>query len=668
MNEPIMIDQMLAAADEEVRLLGLKTLARDGAEARLDAVFRALGDVSWRVRKEAVDIFLSLPVTTQLAGEVIELLHSEDNAGLRNAAVEILVAQGRAAVPYLVEELHCSDHDVRKFVLDILGEIGDDSATAAMVATLADPDGNVRAAAAENLGKLRSAAAVPALLDALDGPDLLQRFTILEALGQIGVKVPSLRLLPLNQNRLLRKALFDCLGKIGDEDAIPILTAGLRDDMRNAREAAAMALSRLCPHFEARIRKTVAALGGTAEVMVLAELLDSHDPAVRQSAVRLIGWSGDVRLASRLLDLLDHEELRQEAAAGLVGFGPEAAKTLMTLWPEASQRMRAYMAYIFAETGCVAAIGLLQSALAASDSELRMTALQALGRLGGVEQLPTLAQLLNDEVSEVGEAAVQAICHLGERFREQAVAALAPQLVAEDPAVRMRIVQILSRLGGAGIEHYLAFALKDESALVRRAAVRACEGQSGESQIQSLMLALTDEDNEVRRLAAEALGASGNPQVMRPLELALRDEDIWVRSAAVRALGRVGRGDAVNVIEGALHDPVGLVVIAALETLEEVAGDRAATRMVELLGHDDEEVVSAALQLLSRSGQMDWIEGVAEGLLNHHHWEVRTAFARIFAEARGAACRGQLEERLLVEGEELVRQQLRDLLMWLQEL
>jgi HEAT repeat protein len=402
--------------------------------------------------------------------------------------------------------------------------------------------------------------------------------------------------------------------------------------------------------------------------MVLAELLDSHDPTVRQSAVRLIGWSGDVRLSSRLLELLDHDELRQEAAAGLIGFGPEAAKTLMALWPDASQRMRTYMAYIFAETGCVAALGLLESALTASDSELRMTALQALGRLGGVQQLPVLVPLLDDETPEVGEAAVQAICYLGERFREQAVAALAPQLVAEQPAVRMRVVQILSRLGGAGIEHYLAFALKDESALVRRAAVRACEGQSGESQIQSLMLALTDEDNEVRRLAAEALGSSANLQVLRPLELALRDEDIWVRSAAVRALGRVGRGDAVAVIEGALRDPVGLVIIAALETLAEIAPERAILRMVELLHHDDEEVVTVALKLLSASGSTDWIDGVVDSLLNHRHWEVRATFARIFAEARGRASCGKLEERLLVEGEELVRQQLRDLLVWLQEL
>jgi len=112
---------LLASPIEEERLQGLKALARIGLEQSMDAIYKCLSDESWRVRKEAVELFLSLPRASELASEVIELLHAEENAGLRNAAVEILVRLGRHSLPSLHEELSCSDHDVRKFVLDILG-------------------------------------------------------------------------------------------------------------------------------------------------------------------------------------------------------------------------------------------------------------------------------------------------------------------------------------------------------------------------------------------------------------------------------------------------------------------------------------------------------------------------------------------------------------------
>jgi HEAT repeat protein len=240
-------------------------------------------------------------------------------------------------------------------------------------------------------------------------------------------------------------------------------------------------------------------------------------------------------------------------------------------------------------------------------------------------------------------------------------------LEAEDPILRMRAVESLGRFGGAAIDRYLGFALKDESAHVRRAAVRACEGHLHEGQLQTLMLALTDEDVEVRRMTAEVLGRSGFPQVVRPLELALQDEDLWVRAAAVRALGRIDGGGTLSVIRDALSDPVGLVVIAAIETLFEVTPETAVPDAVGLLEHADEEVVNAALQLLARSNNDFWLDSSCERLLNHRHWEVRAAFARLLAEKRPEQGRKYLEARLLIEGEELVRQQLQELLLYLQE-
>ena len=60
----------------------------------------------------------------------------------------------------MLYEVITPDQDVRKLVLDILGEICNPSAVPVMLAALADPEPNVKAAAAEGLGKLRAVEAV----------------------------------------------------------------------------------------------------------------------------------------------------------------------------------------------------------------------------------------------------------------------------------------------------------------------------------------------------------------------------------------------------------------------------------------------------------------------------------------------------------------------------
>jgi HEAT repeat protein len=226
----------------------------------------------------------------------------------------------------------------------------------------------------------------------------------------------------------------------------------------------------------------------------------------------------------------------------------------------------------------------------------------------------------------------------------------------------MHVVTIFGQMTGHEVDGPLAFAMKDESPLVRRSAVRACELRSGETRLSTLMLALTDEDTEVRRLAAESLGSTGNRQAVPPLELALQDEDIWVRAAAVRSLGRLGGDEVFGPISRALHDPVGLVAIAALEALSGLDAVRACPAMVQSLRHADEEVVNVALNLLTASGQRDWVSAATESLLNHRHWEVRSTFVRALASLEGPACRQLLETRLLLEGEELVRQTIQSVL------
>lgn len=652
---------LLSSALEEERLQGVRALGGHGIEPHLRTLLASFGDDSWRVRKEACEMFLSWPGAAQFLGEIVELLHAHDNAGLRNAAVDVLTRMGGQSVSALLDELRCNDADVRKFVLDILGDIGDESALGAMIEALADSDQNVRNAAAENLGKLRAAPAIPALLASMATADLWFRFTILAAIAQIGAPVSVSDLLPYKEDPLLRKAVFDCFGKIGGSEVITILCDGLHDPMSNVRSAAALALMRIGRKQSSPVAEALQQCRQGAPREVLAELLQAGDPQVRLAAIQLLRWLGDPGAAPQLFSLLDDEAMRQPAAEALVALGPQAALIVLPRWTEASALERTYLAYLFGQTRLTTATDLLAEALEGPEPDLRMVAAQGLGQIGSVSTLPSLLMTLKDPVAEVREQAVSALIELGRKFPAEAIEGLTPLLQSEAMELRLSAVRILGKLDGPEVLTSLQLALKDEAAKVRSAAVQALSTPRLGCDLSAMRLALTDEDAEVRRLAVNALGSAPVEEGLGLLTLALQDDDLWVRAMVVRTLGQFGQ-PAVRLVELALGDPVGLVAIAALETLAEISFEQSYSKIVQALQHQDQEVVVAAMQLLGQGERRDWLALSAERLLNHPHWEVRCSFVRLLAELEGPAAREQLEARFLVEGEDLVLEQIRQAL------
>lgn len=654
----------LNSQDEEIRLQGLRDLAARGTNEGLDLVFKAFGDESWRVRKESIEIYMNMPIRHELIGEIVELLHAEENAGLRNAAVEILTRMGREAVPMLLDQARCPDHDVRKFIIDILGDIAEPEAVSVLIAGLEDEDSNVRAAAAENLGKLKTAEAVPSLLQAMQHPDLLLQFTILDALSRIAAPVPLSELLPYKDEKLLRKALVDCLGKAGDASAVSELVSALTDEMRNVREAAIMALLTINARYPEEVQKQLAGCEkGPAAEIVSGYLDDEYNDTLKRASLRILGWLGDVESVVPLLSLLGYESLQQEAMGALVDIGRVNPKALLDTWPGVAGEQRAYLAYALGESGCTDAAGLLKESLQDDNPQIVCMAAHALGMLSSVEALPDLVASLKNDSTEVQEAASQALTALGNRFPDETFRALQPTLSDADPVQRMFAVMVLRELDNPAVLDALGMAIKDSSAEVRRAAVKVFERYDVGDHISTLLLSLTDEDAEVRRTVVEILGNCGEEDAIDGLQLALQDEDIWVRSSAVRGLGRIAGERSLALIEQALTDPVGLVSIAALETLADIAGPESISQMISALEHTDEEVVTAAMNLLTQYAAGDWIHAHAERLINHPFWVVRAQIARSAAEVLGAKAKALLEKRLEVETEEVVKQQLADLLV-----
>ncbi len=179
-------------------------------------IFAAMGDESWLVRKEAVEIYVQSTPDHDSVQLLLELIRNEDNAGLRNSAAEAAIRLGSLTAPLLIKMMDDGDAALRKFIIDIMGGIGDSLFVPSLIRALNDPEANVASAAAERLGVLGDTDAAEHLMKALFlRDDLFFHFAVLGALRVLAKPIPIPgELLQLADNEILRKAVFDCVAAI----------------------------------------------------------------------------------------------------------------------------------------------------------------------------------------------------------------------------------------------------------------------------------------------------------------------------------------------------------------------------------------------------------------------------------------------------------------------
>ncbi len=114
---------------------------------------------------------------------------SSDDITIRNLAGDILIRIGSNAVPVLEEKIFQSNDADQKFLLDVLGLIGDPSVGNTTLKVLNESQyDNVILACIETLGNIRCAEAVPSLINFFNKSELYQP-SVIEALGKIGGSV-----------------------------------------------------------------------------------------------------------------------------------------------------------------------------------------------------------------------------------------------------------------------------------------------------------------------------------------------------------------------------------------------------------------------------------------------------------------------------------------------
>jgi HEAT repeat protein len=317
--------ESLRHGEEHVRR---RTVAELGASRRPEAIaplLVAVGDESWAVRQAAVEALAGFAPEALLPA-LEAALRDGDDAGSRNAAMEIYVRLGSPATGPLLALVSDPDAEVRLFSCVMLGSLKEKAAVPGLVAALSDPDVNVRHAAATSLGQIGSEAAVPRLVEALRGEPWLQ-YPALHALGEIGDARAAPAIVELLDDELLRAPALDALGRLAGRDALARIAPHLLDPDPALRNAAIRAVVEIEQRATASGESLDPELQKTLKreelVSHLIGMLGDEDAVNRRTAAVTLGWLREGRATAPLLERLGDAPVREFASHALVSIGFE---------------------------------------------------------------------------------------------------------------------------------------------------------------------------------------------------------------------------------------------------------------------------------------------------------------------------------------------------------
>lgn len=610
----------------------------------------ALAGTDLEERKAAIAALSNQASPDAHLPHLLAAVREQENANLRNAALEILGNLGPEVIPQLIGQLDDADAETRKFLIDVLGLIGSPVAAPRLAGMLRSDDANVRFAAIEALGKLAIPMAAEAILQHLRTTrDATETFVSLEALSHCVSRRAVDRLdldalEPLRDDPLLTRPLLHLLAALRTPEADAFLWAWLpRLDEIRIQEAAKL-LGGLPPD---RLAATTTRLGRARldlEAPVLRSLFRAIDPEVRAGTVWLAVWSGriDPLLESFERDRVDEAHLLEAAP-----FAPADLFAPLFRNLRGADRERARVLIELA--GRIGAAEQIDALLYLGEIHppLRARVFRWAASLGDIDVLDWLPGLLAhpDQL----DLLVAGLRDLLPVAHERIMAILRPWSEELEASDEWRTFLVLvEQLNLVALRNRVEIAWKRADPELRSAALTVLAHFRLEHARHYLSLALADESAQVRLTAAEILADVARPENESEVRTLLRDPAAWIRAEGLRTLLRLRGGEALESVERALDDPAPIVRLQALRALRSLHADARLDRIRRLLEPAvDVDVRCEAIQLLGRLGGEP--HSGDEALLDDPHWRVRLEACLWLAET--PRFRGLVDEHLRQEND-----------------
>jgi HEAT repeat protein len=641
------LERLLNDSDVEVRREAVERLKGKPDKALIALLLKSMEDPSWRVRNTATDILIEEYEVEGYIHGLISLLYLEDNAGARNSSIDTLTRLQKKATPFLIEAFNTQNRDVRKFIIDVLGEQKDRRTLPLMLSALKDDDENVRATAIEHIGKVREASMVDALIEIIGSDDIWTAYPAADALGRIGDTKAIPALIKALGKKTLRAPAIKALSLIADPDTLKHTIPFLEDPSKTIQEETLRAVERFYRKgvSEEFITGEIRRLIGEKSLDILISHAWSNKPEVRISAILILGLMKDDRAYSSLLEISQEEEFAEDVKRAFVFIGKDRPESILKLFDTESLFQKRFICEVAGRIASPVYYAPFEQLLDHADGHIRSIAAIALSRIGDPKAIGPVKRLLDDPYMDVQEAAVESLSHLSQWL---SIEELTEMLKNEKHALRKNAALILGNIGAKETVPALGFALKDGNVEVRKACVEAFSLLKTKDSVKFLIHALTDEAPYIRVASADSLGRIGGEGVFDALSLLLSDADDSVRAAVSKAFGILKDEGAVKLLIGLLSDKNGFVVTTTIESLSVLGGDEARSALLHMLSSKDKEVVRTTITALASFSK---IEDALLPFLRDSDWATRMAAVEVLGRKAKGVVRREIE-RLIDEEED----------------
>jgi len=668
---------LLQQAEPEARRVAVQQISKVPGRDAPELLLRALGDDDWRVRKEGAAVAPALDRREEVVAALIAALEETVNIGLRNAAVEALVAIGPEAVGAVVEAIPDLDADARKLAVEVLAGVPDARGTGALVRCLSDEDGNVRVASAEALGNASLAGEEPrelatqALVASLVTSDTFLKIAALDSLARLEAELPWSIFEPYTKDPLLRRYAIAAAAGSREPDAVRALAHATGDTSPTIAREAIVALGDLVlagPEDTALLDVARAALRLTPEGQVNARraALDAEDTRARAGALLVLGLLRDIGDVASLVEALAEDDVAERADLALRLFGPTAVGPLLASASFSTSHVRvAAFALVASLEGAdvVTVRAALRHGLEDRSLDVLASAVEALGPIGDAEDLRRIALMVGHEDERLAATATNAISEIAARHVDSARDLLHEKRAGQDPlalaCILLGAIASTQPLDGDDVQ-LLQRAMAHDDSRVRRAAIEALARSGGEAAGDAVVFALADEEHEVKLAAVRALGRLRRPEPLARVVAHTRDPVLI--ATALRALGEADAERALAAATPLVTHADAAIACAAVEAVGQLASPRSPSSLAPAcedalfaaLDHPDAEVVKLALSLVgSRPGAR--VMARLGLCLDHASWEVRRVAAELLGQDKSPGAQALLRARYEREKDPTVR-------------
>lgn len=652
--------------DDEERRIALCEAASLPHDQAISIIINSLGDKSWRVRKQAIEIISYSDDPSIFIPHLIKALGRKGEVELRNASVEALIKIGKHDLDKLIAALRDDDPDVRKFIIDVLGELKEYKTVPYIIDALNDTDQNVVYAAAEALGRIGGKDAVDALIRVLKEGDLWIQHAALDALISLNAFIPEELTTSFLNNRILRKKAIELLGKHGTISSLGVILDLIKERSYGSMEIAIQACYNLYERLQNSekqvARKRITEALGSIDRDIILPMIHSPVISIRKAVCRILGISSKIEFLGDMVKGVD-DDMRETIIDAVKDMGDAAGPKLIEIFEMVDDIDKAFICTLLGELGYTAAEEFLIRNLSHSYGHVRREAAVALAKIGSERAIDHIFNLLNDRFEDVQVFALKALSMLAERYPEKIIKNITILYGSSHHILKRNLIRLIGKIKRDEMLEFLLLAIKDGYASIRKEAFNAIADLGyGAKVLNSLITALTDEDPDVRLTVINILGKIKDPRAVESLLLMLNDDNLWIRVAAIRSLGTIGGENVVEMLRNTLENSSGIELIACIESLGQIGDKRCAGALMPFLSHPDPEIVKTAFQSILKIGVPN-VFPILESLINHENWSVRGTVISALEEIGGTEASLILEKRYPFETDDFLRKSIEKALL-----